>query len=238
MFTKAEKYFFNERWKCNLCGKELFDGEYFCADCQNSLVKIGKDFCLHCGRRVLTPVNYCETCKGFLTAIDLGRSVYEYDDTSSKLVKGFKYYGKKYLSKIFVKELANAYYENYLTADVITYVPLTPFRKFLRGYNQTEVLANGLSSLINLPVECLLEKRKRKHSQVKQDRKGRLKLTEKSFKIKKGAKVKDKVVLLIDDVTTTGATAQAIATLLKNKGAKKVYLLTVASVSKIDKAKK
>ncbi len=106
--NKIEKSFFNETWKCNLCNKEIFDGEYFCKDCQESLVKTDKDICNHCGRRVLQPTEYCDTCKGFLTAIDKGRSVYEYDEVSGKLIKGFKYYGKKYLAKIFAKELANA----------------------------------------------------------------------------------------------------------------------------------
>ncbi len=113
---------------------------------------------------------------------------------------------------------------------------MTKFRKFLRGYNQTEVLANEVSSLINLPVESLLEKRKQKIRQAKQGRAGRLKLTESAFRLKKGVTVKDKTILLIDDVTTTGATAQIVSSLLKRKGAKVVYLLTVASVSNIDKA--
>ncbi|MBQ8426229.1 MAG: ComF family protein [Clostridia bacterium] len=227
-----EKHLFNETWKCNLCNREIFTGEYFCKDCERSLVKIDQNYCAHCGRKTLVPTEYCDTCKGFITAIDLGRSVYEYDDNSGKLVKGFKYYGKKYLAEIFAKDLANLYYKNYLNADCITYVPMTALGVFMRGYNQTYVLATELSKLINLPVEKLLEKKKLSKRQAKKGRAERLKLTENAFKLKKGAKVKGLSVLLVDDVTTTGATAQAIASLLKKKGARKIYLLTVASVAK------
>jgi predicted amidophosphoribosyltransferase len=109
---------------------------------------------------------------------------------------------------------------------------MTAFGVFMRGYNQTYALATALSKLINLPVEKLLEKKKLSKRQAKKGRAERLKLTENAFKLKKGAKVKGLSVLLVDDVTTTGATAQAIASLLKKKGASKIYLLTVASVGK------
>ena len=74
-FLKAIKNsFFNERWTCNCCGREIFSG-YFCAECLKSVEKIGENKCEHCGRKTAFKTQYCDSCKDKNLNFDLARSV-------------------------------------------------------------------------------------------------------------------------------------------------------------------
>ena len=226
----VRKYFFNPKWKCNSCGKEIFEGEYFCPDCEKQLPFNDKAICEHCGRQVVASENYCSTCKESLLSIDKGRSVFVYDKPISAFIKNAKYDNKKYLLELFARYLSSAYLKHYFNADYITYIPMTEKALKKRGYNQSQVLANLVGLKVNVEVIGCLEKTKETDRQAKLTKLERLKNLEGAFKVVKRKEIKDKVILIIDDVTTTGATAENVAKRLKNAGAKTVYLLTVASV--------
>jgi competence protein ComFC len=100
-----------------------------------------------------------------------------------------------------------------------------------REYNQAELLAKSISKRIDLPVikNCVL-KIKETAEQKSLSRKERVKNLKGCFKVEKASEIKGKKVLLIDDVLTTGATAEAITEKLLKAGADSVYLATVASV--------
>ena len=55
------KHFFNPKWRCLSCGKEIFDGGNFCPDCKEKLPLNDKSICEHCGRELLVPQDYCST---------------------------------------------------------------------------------------------------------------------------------------------------------------------------------
>ena len=112
---------------------------------------------------------------------------------------------------------------------------MTEKAKRRRGYNQSELLAKSLSEKIGVPtLECLAKVKETK-GQVTLRRSERFKNLIEAFRVTDKKAVKGKTVVIVDDVTTTGATAQALAELLKKSGALKVYLLTVASRPPIDK---
>ncbi len=229
-----DKYFFNVKWKCNACGREIFEDKYFCPECEKSLPFITGASCEHCGRKTAMPEQYCSTCKLGISSVDKGRSVFIYEKPINSLIKKFKFSDGRYLSEIFSVYLSNLYFKNLFDADFITFVPMFSKAERKRGYNQSKLLAESLSEKVNVPLFCDLEKVKDTRRQATLKRKDRILNLEGSFKIKNKSELIDKKILIVDDVTTTGSTIEALAKILKRAGAKAVYFLTVASVPPVD----
>ena len=229
------KSVYNPEWRCLSCGKEIFDGQKFCQKCLDSLPYNDRYICNHCGRKVIAPEPYCSTCKGKLTSIDMARSFFVYEKPVSNMIQGFKYSNKQYLSDYFASCLSKIYFNNYFRADFLVYVPMTKKAEQKRGYNQSRLLCEGLSKIVNVPILDCLVKEKETKRQATLTKTERLKNLEKAFKVVDKKSVKDKVLVLVDDVTTTGSTAEVIAERLKKAGAKNVYLITVASVPPLEK---
>lgn len=225
------KYFFNPKWRCNSCGKEIFEGEYFCDSCLRNLPYNDKVFCNHCGRKLKVYAEYCSTCREELLSVDKARSVFDYDKPISSLIKRAKYDKRLYLLDMFAEYLSNLYLKSYFNADYICFVPMTEKAKKKRGYNQGELLAKKVGERVNVKVLEVIEKVNETTRQAKLNREQRLKNLEGVFRIKSRKLVRDKTIVIIDDVSTTGATAENIARKLKSAGAKTVYLLTIASVA-------
>ena len=231
LWKKFKKYFFNENWRCLVCGREIFENEHFCKDCYKELPFIRGPICNHCGRQLNSFQNYCTTCKGVLTNVDLARSVFNYDKPISTLIRKAKYYNGRYILDTFSEYLFLAYCKNYINADVICCVPMTEksFRK--RGYNQSKILAQGVAERVGIPfTDCVLKIKETKR-QAKLDRENRLKNLVGAYKVTRKKEISGKRVLIVDDVSTTGATSEALAQKLKKAGASEVYLLTIASVA-------
>ena len=226
-----DKDLFNTKWTCSACGKEIFGDGYFCEECLAKLPYNDGNICEHCGRATKQTEKYCLTCKNRLTAIDKGRSSFKYEKPISSLIKGLKYDKKKYIAEIFSESLANTYFKNFMSCDVITFVPMTAKAERKREYNHARLLAEGLSKRVGVPCEPLLEKTKETSRQAKLNRAERMKNLDGAFKTINRKLIKNKSVLVVDDVTTTGATAETVAEKLKNSGAREVILLTIASVS-------
>ena len=234
VIEKITEYLFPLTHTCNNCGREIFTGAYFCDECEKEIKYNDKIICNHCGRRTFNPEEYCFSCSGRESYFDKARSVYLYCPPISGLIGKLKYNNKKYLAKIFAKEMANLYYRNFFACDLVTFTPMTKEREEERGYNQAQVLAQEFCKITDLPLgHTVLEKIKETPRQVTvtsaSERRENLKG---SFRLVDKGAVKDKTILLIDDVMTTGATAETLCKLLKKGGAKSVIVLTVASVSK------
>ncbi len=230
-----KKYLLSSRWRCLSCGKEIFNDARFCDECYKELPFNNNAICDHCGREVLAFTNYCSTCKERLLSIDKGRSVFTYKKPISDLIKKLKYGNQRYISEYFIEVLTFTYLKNCFNADFITYVPMTEKAKRKRGYNQSEILAKGVSEKTNVKLFEGVLKIKETKRQATLNRKERLKNLEGAYKIIDKKLLKEKTVVIIDDVTTTGATAEVFANSLKKAGAKTVYLVTVASLPSKDK---
>lgn len=225
-----KKFFFNPKWRCNQCGKEIFEEGYFCEECYENLPFNNEFICNHCGRKVKGKEDYCSTCKNVLTSIDKGRSVFNYEGQIRKLITLAKYNGRKFLFQAFAKEMSELYLKNNFNADLLCFVPATDKSLKKRGYNQSKILAELLSERIGVPIsECLI-KTEETPRQAKLNRSQRMKNLQGVFRVNNKKQIKDKTIVLVDDVTTTGSTAEIVASVLKKAGAKTVYLLTVASV--------
>ncbi len=230
-----KKHFFNSSWRCLVCGKEIFENEHFCSDCKSSLPYNDGAICEHCGRAVISFEPYCSTCKNVLVDLDKCRSPFIYAPPISTLIKKAKYDRGIYLIDYFAEQLSLTYLQNYFNADYLTFIPMTNKAMKKRGYNQSKILAEKLSTLINVPMIDCIVKTKETERQATLGRKERLKNLDGAFRITDKKSVKNKSILIIDDVSTTGSTAEVIAKRLKDSGAKIVNLLTVASTPPIDK---
>lgn len=224
-----KRFVFNRKWKCLACEKEIFEGD-FCEGCFKSLPIIGDNKCAHCGRETKSPTDYCLTCKGNLTAIDGGASAFTYKIPISKLIQKLKYFNGRYLAEPFAEYLKSVYIKSGFTADGAVFVPMTRTAEKKRRFNQSKLLAEKFSDLAGVPVLCALEKTSDTAHQVGLTAAERKRNLSSAFKVKDKKTVKGKNLVIIDDVTTTGATGEAIAEKLKKSGAKAVFLLTIASV--------
>ena len=225
---------YNPKWRCNDCGKETFSGEFFCETCEKNLPYNNKTVCNHCGREIKNPSEYCSTCKETLVSVDKARSVFKYETPINGLIKRAKYNNGRFILDYFAEKLANVCFAEFSKSEVICCVPMSEKRLKKRGYNQSEILARKVAEIINVPFcDCII-KTKETERQATLTRRERLKNLTDTFKVTDKKPVRGKNVLLIDDVSTTGATAEAVAIKLKKSGALRVYLLTVASVPNKD----
>lgn len=215
---------------CPCCNKEIFKKEYFCDECLNNLPRITEKKCNHCGRAAPYFTEYCDSCKERNTNFDKAYSAYEYLPPISKLIKDLKYENKRYLAEIFAKDLSKIYLREFIAADVLVPVPMTIEREKARGYNQSLLIAEYISKLIYVPVSNVaikLKETERQATLTAKERAANLKGSFKAFK----KDFCDKSVVIVDDVLTTGATADEFARILKRAGAREVYVLTIASVA-------
>ena len=226
---KLDDVFFTLTNTCNICFRENQEG-YFCPQCQKD-IKYNNVICNKCGRSTINPENFCNSCQNQDAFFEKARSVFLYLEPISLLVQKFKYNGKRYFGRIFAEPLSLVALKEFADADILVNVPMHKKDKFRRGYNQTEILATEISKITGIPfINNVLKKdvrTKRQATLTKQDRKSNLKnvfsFTDKSL-------VKGKVIILVDDILTTGSTAEIISEKLIKAKAKKVYVLTIASV--------
>lgn len=218
---------------CNACGRENFNRKPFCDECEKNLPRLFGSVCNHCGRKTFYETERCDSCSGRETYFDVARSVYDYDSPVNELIRSLKYDGKRYISKIFAKDLNNIYIKNFLNCDFVLYVPMTEEREKDRGYNQARLLAEEFSRVSGVRVENdIIYKRRETQRQATLSFEGRRQNLSGSFGVRNRKRLENKRVLLIDDVMTTGATAESVCFLLKKYGASFVAVLTVASVQK------
>jgi len=112
---------------------------------------------------------------------------------------------------------------------MIVPVPLHPRKKRKRGYNQSEVIAKGISKILQVPVRNdILLRKNNSSTQTKKNRFQRWKNVETIFESNQKCCLKDKHVLLVDDVVTTGATLEACVRSIINDSGVKVSILTIA----------
>lgn len=225
-FGALSQAVFPDNFTCDICGREIFDGGRLCEKCKKTVEFNDGAVCPHCGRR--TSYDFlCLECKAEAPLFDKARSAIIYDGGGKLLVQRFKKgspYLKDYFAELMAKKCAD-----FEGTEGLLFVPMTAKAKRRRGYNQSKLLANSLSKLTKLPVINAITKIKetpQQKSLSKSDREANLKGC---FKVD-GEKIKGKKLILVDDVLTTGATANTLCSLLKNHGADKVYFLTVASV--------
>ncbi len=221
-----------ENRTCYLCRKEIFDGKTFCADCRR-ILPYPLSFCARCGRK-MTGTGICTECRARLPVADKIRSVFVYEDVLRGLIRAFKE-DDPAMADGFAREMLPILEREFSACDFLTFVPMTRAAVKKRGYNQSERLARALSALCGIPVEEVFEKKRDTDEQKSLGRAEREKNLRGAFALKKRAVCRDKKILLIDDVMTTGSTTDELAKLLRGAHAAKVWVLTVAATPCFEK---
>ena len=153
-----------------------------------------------------------------------------YDDALKELVHSFKYKGKTVLANIFSKLMIDYIKDNpeITDVDLVTVVPLYKDRLREREFNQSLLIANPISKECSIMLTNTLEKTRTTRYQNELMKSERLKNLEGAFSVSSKTDIKDKNILLIDDIMTTGSTLGECAKTLLNGGAKSVKCFTLA----------
>ena len=194
---------------------------------------------MHCGRPIgddnsnYSFREYCFDCvhKGYdrMSYICQAKAVYLYKGAIKPTMYRFKYSNKREYADFFAKEAVQKYADwlQRVGVEVIVPVPLHQKKQRKRGYNQAECFARGMSRLTGIPTEENIVIRVKDTAPQKGlgelERKNNLK---NAFHSEKNV-VQYKCVMVVDDIYTTGSTAEAVARELIKKGAHKVYLKTI-----------
>lgn len=197
---------------------------------------IADPFCARCGFPFEYEVDEGSSCTSCLThepPFKQARSALKYNEASRDLILGFKHADKTHIIKAFVPWLQRSAGEMLKCADYIVPVPLHRWRLISRRYNQAALIAQALSDQTNIPA--LLDALKRTRSTPSQGyltAKERYKNVKHAFGVNEKLKseVKDKSIIIIDDVYTTGATAKECTKALMKAGAGEVFVLSLARV--------
>lgn len=204
---------------CRSCFKELrfiLDG---CNKCGKPIVNRNLE------RESLIECNYCYN-KTFY--FDKAIACIEYDDISKKLILDFKYKSKTYLCRYVAYLMKEKIMLEDIKADYILFVPLHKKRLKKRGFNQAEKIANKLSGLINIPVLDCVSREKNTKKLYKLNKEDREKELKNGFKVKDNINlIKNKNVILIDDIFTTGSTANEISKVLKINSVNNICIFTL-----------
>ncbi len=226
--------------KCYSCKKEWY---FLCQNCQKKL-KNFSSICYLCKKKSNNFLIHKECFSKYFKKENISFYLDQIIIFShyknfviKKMIEDFKFYHKKdiwedfsiILSKKFLENFENNFPKNNF---LITYPPMN-FLKFLkRGYNPSKILAEKISKNLDIKLEKnIIKKIKNTKEQKNLSRQKRLSNLKNSFKINKNKvdKIKNKNIILVDDIISTWATLNEIAKILKKNQAKKIIWLVIAS---------
>jgi ComF family protein len=210
---------------CVGCGRE---GNYICDGCRESLSRILPPVCPHCGKPQSDGI-LCPACEEGNPGIDGIRSPFVFDGVIRRAIHELKYRNLRALAVPLAGLLYDYLQENSVPGEVLVPVPLHRKRLRERGYNQSALLARELGKLTGMPViGDYLIRQQHTTPQARTASIGeRRQNVANAFACANG-KLRERKVILIDDVTTSGNTLNACAISLKESGVTSVWGLVMA----------
>ncbi|QOD38454.1 ComF family protein [Candidatus Wolbachia massiliensis] len=214
---------------CVSCECIIDKGYDLCSECSKKINFLTEHYCNVCGSVISNNIYTCGKCIINLPPFKVLRSVFAYDEHSKNMIINFKFFDNLNYVKIYAKWMYQVNQDIFQDAEVIIPIPLHKMRLFKRKYNQAALLAKELSKLSNLPYIPLAIKRSRNTTpQASLSPKQREKNLKKAFKTSNKEVIKNKIVILVDDVVTTGATVRSCSQEILNSGAREVRVLSLA----------
>jgi ComF family protein len=216
--------------RCAGCGTIVADVHSFCTDCWTQIAFLGETGCTVCGLPLqATEASTCGVCLSKPPRIARTRAAVAYDDLSRGLAIRLKYGRKVAIARTMARYMAPLVGSS---SDLLLVpVPLHRTRLWQRGFNQSALVARELSRRLKVPANPVALRRSRRTPPLKgMSPLQRRKTVAGAFHVADKAAVAGKTVILIDDVLTTGSTAEACARTLQRAGAARVELITWARV--------
>lgn len=220
--------------RCPAC-RVIVDGDgRFCGECWPKLQFITAPMCAKCGLPFEIdrgPDAQCGQCLAEPPRFASARAGLVYGGPARTVLLGLKHGDRQHLVAMMATQMRRAGLD-LLTADsLLVPVPLHRWRLWRRGFNQSALLAQALAAQTGctLAVDALL-RAKPTPASVGMGRAARARNVRGVFRVRDRALVRGRTIILVDDVLTTGATADACARVLRRAGAKAVHILTFARV--------
>ncbi len=212
--------------RCVACGAPIsFKAHDICRACIGRISFIHEQ-CPVCSGPL--PIEYCEICSRRAFYLSRNVSLAEYRGVMKELLHALKFKGNRRLHKpigdLAVREISR----HNLRADIITCVPMNSRKKWKRGFNQSELIARFISKKTGIPFIALLKEERTAVTQGELGLQARFINAINRYDVRKKTDVKDKSVMIIDDIFTTGATINECARKLRTAGAKDVFSITIA----------
>ena len=220
-------------YNCLICGREM-RGKTRYTVCSNCLVK--QEYiergCLKCGKLLVTEAEYCLDCQNNEKEYDVAVAPFVYSAAIPNLVMDLKFNNKRYLAPYMARFMTDKFLAKELFASLVLPVPLHKNREKKRGFNQSALIGKEIAKNLNLPYLPEVAARVKDtltSSTLEGGRKAREENMKDAFVINDASAVKNKTVLIVDDVLTTGSTANELSRVLKKAGAARAYVLTFAT---------
>lgn len=233
----VDNWLFNNQ-TCLLCDERTDTRFALCTACELELPCLG-DSCQRCALPLPMAGLTCGFCLKHPPAFESVHAPWVYGFPIDSLIIRFKHNSKwpygRLLAELLGQSLRNHFDTGNDPPDVLLPVPLSVKRLRQRGYNQSSLLADWLSAHLNIPCrEHWLLRPQDTTAQQTLDAKTRKRNLLQAFNLAPGVVVRGLHVALVDDVLTTGATAQSLARLLLKAGARRVDVYCLARTPKPD----
>jgi ComF family protein len=222
MFSLLWRSLFPDR--CLICAGGDAVREGVCSRCRSGIHPVPEPVCDTCGTPVGTP-GICIGCMVEPPAYDRCLSACRFEGTLREVIHSFKYGHATVYKKFLAGLLYSAISEKGIQVDVLMPVPLHWSRVVFRGYNQSSLIARELSRYMKTDVRYgILRKTRKTPHQVGLSKRDRGRNLRRAFS---AGRIEGKSVMVVDDVITTGSTAQEISKALKDAGAAEVIFVSV-----------
>jgi ComF family protein len=213
---------------CSGCDKP---GNIWCTDCQDKVKTINGKICPICGTPE-TNQEICPDCQKLLPSYTALRSWAEFEGPVREALHKLKYKNDLAVGYVFSLPLIQLIETAQWDFDLVIPMPISKSHQKSRGYNQAAMIAKPIALAFRKPISNKAVSRiKETKSQIDLSREERFKNLQSAF-LGNSATLIGKKVLLVDDITTTGATMLSCSQALKEAGCEKVYCITVARTIK------
>ncbi len=220
----------------------------YCVLCGRPTGAFDYPLCIQCESGIKTPVNICPICSGTVAEGECvfcaerhfypqkNISLMEYKGGGAMLLQHFKFGAKRKLAHYFAGR-AMPLLSEIARPDIVTSVPMRYRKMQKRGYNQAEEFGRAIAGKIGVPYARLLAENRAAKNQKTLDYCSRFFNTFGRFRTINSGLIPGKIILLTDDVFTTGSTVNECARILEECGAEAVFSVTIAraDVKKLDK---
>jgi ComF family protein len=206
----------------------------YCGDCWPQLQFITEPVCACCGLPFEVdrgPGALCGQCLAAPPRYTSARAALVYGGPARTVLLGLKHGDRQHLVTIMARQMLRAGADMLQPDVLLVPVPLHRWRLWRRGFNQSALLAQAIAAATraDLAIDALVRAKPTPPS-VGMGRAARARNVRGVFRIKDRTQVRERTVILVDDVLTTGATADACARVLRRAGARAVHVLTFARV--------